>query len=320
MVTLTQRVEALRKVFRIARVSRDGCDLAVPCPSCKENNKTKLSINIETLQFHCWVCGVKGSKITRLVREHIGEDESSWLSHALGEDNDKFVQIEEEQEVLPDLPERSIPVVVCDSKDPNFRAVKRYCDRRGLTEHDLWKYRVCWSPDDRFQRRVIFASIDLVGDLNYWVSRSIDADSKIRYINCPVPKDKIIFNEIDLDFSKPVCIFEGPFDLIKTKVNGTCLLGSSISRTSKLLSRLVSAESEVILCLDRDVQDKESRIADRLSEWGLTVKIAKPPAKYKDFGETPRDEALKCIEKAKPWGYNASFTHKLSKISSGSLL
>ena len=167
---------------------------------------------------------------------------------------------------------------------------------------------------------MIFASVDAEGDLNYWVSRSIDPDSKFRYINCPVPKDRIVFNEIDVDFSKPVCIFEGPFDLIKTKANGTCLLGSSISESSRLLSKLVAFESEVILCLDRDVQDKENRIADRLTSWGLSVKIAKPTSKYKDFGEMPREEALKCIDKAKPWGYKSSFAHKLSKISSGSLL
>ena len=320
MITLTQRVDALKKVFRNVRVSRDGCDVAVPCPVCKTPDKLKLSVNIETLQYHCWVCGAKGSKIARLVREHIGESEGSWLAETLGEEPGNMLQHEEDAEPLPDLPDRSIPIVICDSKDPNFRAVKRYCERRGLTESDMWRYRICWSPEDRFQRRAIFASVDAEGDLNYWVSRSIDPDSKIRYINCPVPKDKIIFNEVDIDFSKPVCIFEGPFDLIKTKVNGTCLLGSSVSQTSMLLSRLVSSNSEVILCLDRDVQDKENRIADRLTSWGLSVKIAKPPAKYKDFGEMAREDAVKCIEKAKLWGYKSSFAHKLSKISSGSLL
>jgi hypothetical protein len=320
VVTLTQRIEALRKVFRHTRLSRDGCDIAVPCPACKSGEKTKLSINIENLKYHCWVCGAKGSNIVWLVKEHIGEDESQWLSAALGIDRDQIRAEVVEEEPTPDLPEGSIPIVICDSKDPNFRAVKRYCERRGLTESDLWRYRVCWSPADRFQRRAIFTSVDIVGDVNYWVSRSIDADSKMRYINCPVPKDKIIFNEIDVNFARPVCIFEGPFDLIKTKVNGTCLLGSSISRTSRLLSRLVASETEVILCLDRDVEEKESKIADRLTEWGLSVRIAKPPKKYKDFGETPREESIKCIESAKPWGYRSSFSFKLTKISSGSLL
>lgn len=320
MITLTQRVDAIRKVFRNARVSRDGCDVAVACPICKNPDKLKLSVNIETLQYHCWVCGAKGSKVTRLVREHVGESEGAWLSEALGEEDRKILQPEEDPEPTPELPTSATPLVICDSKDPNYRAVRRYCERRGLTESDLWKYRICWSPDDRFQRRVIFASVDTEGDLNYWVSRSIDPDSKMRYINCPVPKDKIIFNEIDVNFSEPVCIFEGPFDLIKTKANGTCLLGSSISRSSRLLSRLVASSSDVILCLDRDVQDKENRIADRLTEWGLTVKIAKPTSKYKDFGEMPREESLRCIDRAKLWGYKSSFAHKLSKISSGSLL
>lgn len=320
MITLTQRVDALKKVFRHIRVSRDGCDVAVPCPICKTPDKLKLSVNIETLQYHCWVCGAKGSKVTRLVRDHIGESEGSWLAESLGEELGNVSQHEEDPEPVADLPEKSMPLVICDSKDPNFRAVKRYCERRGLSESDLWRYRICWSSEDRFQRRIIFASVDAEGDLNYWVSRSIDPDSKFRYINCPVPKDRIIFNEIDVDFSKPVCIFEGPFDLIKTKANGTCLLGSSISESSRLLSKLVAFESEVILCLDRDVQDKENRIADRLTSWGLSVKIAKPTSKYKDFGEMPREEALKCIDKAKPWGYKSSFAHKLSKISSGSLL
>ena len=148
MITLTQRVDALKKVFRHIRVSRDGCDVAVPCPICKTPDKLKLSVNIETLQYHCWVCGAKGSKVTRLVRDHVGESESSWLAESLGEELGNVSQHDEDPEPVADLPEKSTPLVICDSKDPNFRAVKRYCERRGLSESDLWRYRICWSSED----------------------------------------------------------------------------------------------------------------------------------------------------------------------------
>ena len=69
-VTSTEKIRFLRGIFRDIQVSRDGNDAAVLCPNCKTDDKKKLSVNITTWKYHCWVCGIKGGNLKSLFKQY----------------------------------------------------------------------------------------------------------------------------------------------------------------------------------------------------------------------------------------------------------
>jgi ribosomal protein L37AE/L43A len=48
--------------------SLKGDEQAHYCPFCSHHKK-KLQINLETQQWHCWVCDSKGKRISSLLRK-----------------------------------------------------------------------------------------------------------------------------------------------------------------------------------------------------------------------------------------------------------
>ena len=106
--------------------------------------------------------------------------------------------------------------------------------------------------------------------MNYFVGRSIDG-SWPKYTNAGQSKKEIIFNELNIDFSKDVIIVEGAFDAIVSGENSVPLLGSTLKDGDLLFNRLVEAGSVVYMALDDDAKKKQSKIIELLLHYGLTV-------------------------------------------------
>ena len=70
MTDRTKKVSVLKAAFGTLEMSRDGEDVSVKCPKCAKpgSSKKKLVINLEKGMYHCWVCGIKGRNVVRLVR------------------------------------------------------------------------------------------------------------------------------------------------------------------------------------------------------------------------------------------------------------
>ena len=63
MQTKTEKIKIIEDVFGKGKVSRSGENISVSCPVCKRADKFKLSICLNTLKYHCWVCGKRGSDV-----------------------------------------------------------------------------------------------------------------------------------------------------------------------------------------------------------------------------------------------------------------
>lgn len=317
-VTSTEKIRFLRGIFRDIQVSRDGNDVAVPCPNCKTDDKKKLSINITTWKYHCWVCGIKGSNLRSVFKQyHTPEVLSAFKAQfGIGDDTSDFeVPIE-----VVTLPDGILPVpLVKTSKNPNHRACYGYLTRRGITERDMWYWKMCISKENRFDRRVIIPSFDATGDLNYYVSRTIDDDARPRYINSKANKTEIIFNDLMVDWTKPVTLVEGVFDAVKVGQNAIPILGSYLPQSAALFTKIVANELQVTLALDPDVIDKTHKIAQDFFSFGIDVRIADITG-YKDIGEMPKEIARQRVESATEWQKKTGILHRISKISSGSIL
>ena len=309
-----KRRKAVESVFGRTSVSSDGINCAVNCPACNENkkNKLKLIIRLDDGRYQCWVCGVKGSNIAFFASKH--KTNSAALFEIFGKKAKKS-EIEAPEELK--LPDGSC-FLLKDKLDPDQKATIRYITSRGLSRSDVYRWRLMYSPDRSYRRRVIVPSFDQEGKLNYYVARSIDDDRKPRYMNSRVPKNDIIFNEIDIDWKRSIVLVEGVFDAMKCGDNAVPILGSTLSKRSKLYKELTRHSSDVTLSLDPDLKQKSYIIANDLARDGCNVSISFAPSDL-DLGAMQKQEARKVISSRVAYDPMNALRLKIKNIKSGSV-
>ena len=317
MRSTTEKIDFITKNFGTVKVSREGSNIAVKCPSCKEK-KGKFSININTWMCHCWVCGKKSRNLYFILKEFKGRDCAEKFKSFFGIQDSKAGQENNELYEDKSLPEMFTLLANFKGRDPDMRDCIRYCKRRGLSESDLWYFRIGSSALPDFKRRIIIPSFDSEGILNYYVSRAIDRNRYPKYVNSEAKKIEIIFNEINIDWSKEITIVEGPFDLIKCDQNSTCLLGSKLSKKSKLFSKLIENKSSVLLALDPDMKSESHGIAKILTSFGCPVRILVNNTDS-DVGEMTKKQFISLSNRSIQWSRESSLRFKINSLKSGSI-
>lgn len=291
----------------------DGKNYQVKCPKCGKasSGKKKLHIDVDDLKYHCWVCGIKGRNVLYLAKKTRPDLD-------IGDIKVARKKVEEIEELLPEvfLPKGLVPVFR-ETKDPDVRAVRNYLKKRGLTAKDMHRWRIMTSSSGEYRRYAVFPSFDASGKLNYFLGRAID-DEVIRYKNAKNKKSKIVFNEIDIDWTKTVYLVEGVFDAVKCPENTIAMLGSEMPKRGELYSRLVRNQCDIVLSLDSDCKDKAYSIADSLTRAGCTVRVVFPRGN-KDLGDMTKREAFDVLSKAQSHTTYNSLRHKIERIRSGSI-
>ena len=324
MITTSIKVKTITSCFGDVKMSSSGNNVSVICPACADSDnhtrKKKLSIDVESGVYHCWVCEAKGSNIGKLAmtfKSQTGNANSKYLYELYKKKSKQPEQLCEESELLvAELP-TDFKLVYNLKKDKNYKRHFSYLESRGLDEYLMKKHRICVSNQFGFRDKVIFPSFDLSQNLNYFVSRTIIPDEKFKYKNFKGKKKEIIFREVDLDFKKELVLVEGVFDLINCPDNSTCMLGSWIDKNYLLFSKIIENKTPVILCLDPDAYNKSLKIAKSLSEYCIDVRISQH--KQRDFGSMTKKEAQYFINTSKHYD-NADFIgYLISDICSGSL-
>ncbi|MBK23592.1 MAG: hypothetical protein CME70_06255 [Halobacteriovorax sp.] len=162
-------------------------------------------------------------------------------------------------------------------------------------------------------------SFNADGDLNYFVARTIDDDSKMKYLNAKVPKKDVIFNEINIDWSSELTLVEGPFDLTKCNDNATCLLGSHFSEDYKLFQQIIKNSTPVLMALDPDVKLKTQEYARKLSSYGIRIRML-DLGQFSDVGEMSKLDFACALQKAKEWQPDDRLYNLFDTVKSGSIL
>lgn len=325
MSTVSEKANFIQKVFGSGRVG--GNNITVWCPVCAspEGSKKKLSIRLDDDVNHCWVCGWGARTLLPLIikygtAEEVHEYREKFLPEVIDVTKYKTSQeTVEADKILAKLPsDFKLLAFNTKTRDPDVKSVKRYVESRGITERELWYWRIGTSNDPALRRRAIIPSFDSKGALNYYVARAIDKVSYMKYTNADGDSIDIIFNELNIDWSKRLTIVEGAFDLIKCRGNATCVLGSNISEKSALFTQLLIHETPVVLALDNDMQGKTQKIAKFLKQYNIDVWIAQLGNK-KDPGEMTFAETDLAIANAQPWTWKNFLTFKLNHAASCSL-
>ena len=296
-------------------------EIAVMCPACSSDrpDKKKLVIRIATGMHHCWVCGLKGKNLKYTIKKYYPKEIQNY--NIVYGDTDKldYSKIEEKIE-LPEIPSGYVLLAQSlNSRDPDVRYTISYAKSRGLSQRDFWYFKLGTCTTGKFKRRLIVPSFDVDGNLNYYAGRAIDKTRIPKYINAKYPKKGLIFNEINLDWKKPITLVEGPFDLFRAGPNSTCILGSFLNENYLLFQKIIQNSCTVNLALDPDAYSKTVKIADKFHSYGIDVNIINCSG-YEDVGEMSKSEFSLRKSNSKKWDTNQKLTHLIRKIRSGSTI
>lgn len=301
-------LDLLNSVFdRKGKVHR-GPELTFHCPFCA-HHKRKLRVNVDTQQWHCWVCDAKGRFITNLIKKFKpGPNIFSELK-SIYQNSFETYTTKSKQEFVK-LPNEYKPLIV-NSDGVTYGHAIKYLAERGITKDDIIKYNIGYCVDGPYAGRIIIPSYNANAKLNYFVARSI-YPNKMKYKNPPVSKDVIIF-ELFINWNMPIVLCEGVFDAMAIKRNAIPLLGKTI--TDSLLKRLVNSNvPEIILALDPDALATSVKISQTLMRYGLNVsRLTLNDGDPSDIGFTQMQTELL---KSTPVN---SYELILQKIASGSI-
>jgi DNA primase len=145
-----------------------------------------------------------------------------------------------------------------------------YLKKRGINKSDILKYNIGYCEEGRYNNRIIVPSYDANGELNYFIARDINPDSKKKYDAPKCNKNELIGLEYFINWDVPIILCEGIFDAIAIKRNAIPLLGKSIPKA--LMLKLVQPNVKTVyVSLDRDALKDALSYAEQLLNLGKDV-------------------------------------------------
>ena len=266
-------------------------ELLYNCPNC-EHHKKKLSVNLMKGVFKCWVCEFSGKNLAFLIKKYGNqEDYIKWGSLGVPLSADSK-EVTEDKATLR-LPEEFITLCTV-SPQMLHSAPLNYLKKRGVTLKEIYRWKMGFCYRGRYRGRLIIPSFDTSGELSYFIARSYDGNN-IKYLNPPTTKD-VVFNDLMVDWSKPITLVEGIFDALKLE-NAIPILGSTLPTSSKLFQKILDKKPRVYMALDNDAQKKEEKIMKDLLLYGVELYKMSIPSGH-DLGDLSKEECANIKQKA----------------------
>ena len=291
--------------------SLKGDEQAHHCPFC-HHHKKKLQVNLETQQWHCWVCDAKGKRISSLLRRlHVDSHKLQKLHEIYGDDYIVYSKDSEEEKIELRLP-KEFKSLLKEPKgvNPTFRKVKHYADSRGITREDIIRYNIGYCDGGLYAGRIIIPSYDSDNRLNYFIARSVFDEEKFKYKNPPVSKNVIMF-ENQINWNEPITLVEGVFDAMSVKRNAIPILGKFIPK--KLMENIYDKSVKNInILLDKDAQEQALYYVVQLGNQGIKVRNIIPSDK--DAGEMGFSKVNHILKESKETGFDDVIKQKLFNL------
>jgi hypothetical protein len=333
--TQGQAIDYIEKVFGDGKPSNGGKNFSVVCPMCRQfkgssYSKQKLVIRTDNFWVHCWVCGYKARNLYKLIQKYHPANLPEYKQSFVNAEELEAHDIEETpEEVVVQLPVgfRLLGELVRDFDSIRSPVTRRYAQqaldylrRRNITSKSelwYWKLGITENREARCKYRIIIPSYDSNGDLSYWTARSWTRKPMFTYKNPPSDRRKVIFNELNIDWEEPLTIVEGPFDLLKANQNATAVLGSEeLTLEFALLQKIVIHQTPVVLAFDPDpkAQKKQFRLAKRLAEFDVPVRILEYPSRDRDIGDMTRNEFMELLASARQFTENYELRMRITSL------
>ena len=288
-----------------------GNEQAHHCPFC-HHHKKKLQVNLETQQWHCWVCDAKGRKIQTLLRRlHVDSKKIKKVYEIYGDDYIVSTTPTDEEKVELRLPSEFKSLLKKPKGlNPLYKKVVQYAKDRGISKEDIIRYNIGYCDSGIYNNRIIIPSYDLDNRLNYFIARSVFSEEKFKYKNPPISKNVTIF-ENQINWQKPITLCEGVFDAMSIKRNAIPLLGKFIPKT--LMDNIYKkGVKEIKILLDKDAQSQALYYVNYFMNNGITVTNILPTEK--DAGDMGFTKVNKILKQTKKSGFEDIISQKLMGI------
>ena len=276
-----QLIELLESVLGTSSLIRDGQEALFNCPSCK-HHKRKLSVNLPTQKFQCWVCGFKGHRSYKILKK-LNSSPSTFNRLKEIDSLYKFkTKVETKKESTINLPPEFNPIFPLGRDFTQDEALQYLVEERGLSKLDIVRYNIGYCDRGLYKDMIILPSYDNEGNLNYFVGRSFKKDSYIKHRQPKGANKDIIGFDLHINWDLPVILCESPLDAISIKRNAIPLYGKKIH--DKLMIKLMSSNTkEIYIALDTDALATAFKYAEKLLSLGKKIFIL-------DFGEKDPNE------------------------------
>ena len=289
--------------------SMKGDEQAHLCPFC-HHHKKKLQINLETQQWHCWVCDSKGKRIQSLLRKlQVDTHKLKKIYEIYGDDYVVYSNESDEDKIELRLP-NEFQSLLNEPKglSPMFRKVKLYAESRGITKEDIIRYNIGWCESGIYSGRIIIPSYDSNSRLNYFIARSVFDEEKFKYKNPPVSKNIIMF-ENQINWNEPITLVEGVFDAMAVRRNAIPLLGKFIPK--KLNENIYKkGVKKINILLDTDAQDQALYYTMQLQQQGIETNNIIPSDK--DAADMGFSNVNTILKESKKTEFSDIISQKLS--------
>ena len=280
------------------------------CPFC-HHHKKKLQVNLDTQQWHCWVCNSKGRSISSLLRKLNVDKRDLDRLHKIYGDEPAYSPTEE-YVIKLQLPKEFKQLYFKPSGlfNPIYNKAVHYLTQRGITDSEIVKYNIGYCEDGLYSGRIIIPSYDESGELNYFIARSFYEDEKMKYKNPPVNRDVIVF-ENQINWNEPITLVEGAFDAFSVKRNVIPLLGKFL--LSKLKNKIFEkGVKEITIMLDSDAIEDSTKHSEWFMKNGIKVKNIIPTGK--DAGELGYERVNELIKTTTETGWDDLVLAKLNNV------
>ena len=259
--------QLLESILGRSKSARGGDEAVFYCPSC-HHHKKKLTFNLSSQKFQCWVCNYKGHRAYQLLKKA----EAPGVAYGLLKEIDSQYNFKQapKQKIEANtlqLPKEAKPLT--NATDIMSRHAFHYLSQRGITPQDVVKYNIHYSEQGEFKNMVLIPSYDADGFLNYYVGRSFDKNAYIKHKLAFGTKDIIGF-EMYINWDLPVILCEGAFDAMTIKRNAIPLFGKKLSTT--LMKKIIESNvKKIYLVLDEDALKDAFQHAETFLSYGKKV-------------------------------------------------
>jgi hypothetical protein len=240
------------------------------CPFC-HHHKKKLQVNLNTQQWHCWVCDAKGSRITSLLRKLKVDSKSIQIIRDIyGNDDSNYNPTEDYPEKL-ELPKEYKPLYIKPkSINPIYNTAISYLKKRKIGMDLIIKYNIGYCEDGEYGGRIIIPSYDENNELNYFEARTFYDNVSLKYKKPPVSRNIIVF-ENQINWNEKITLVEGVFDSFSVRRNVIPLLSKYILPKLKNKIREMGVK-EINILLDPDAVKNSVNHSEYFIKNGISVK------------------------------------------------
>jgi len=257
---------------------KDKCQISFDCPVCsydvkgleKGDGKGNLEVNYRHHVYKCWACSETHEThgtINKLVKKYGARDHLKKYRLLIPENR---ILKHENNHTITGLPREFTPLDI-ERDDFDYQKAITYLNKRKIDLNLIKKFNIGYANTGDYRGRIIFPSYDEDNEINYYLGRSYDKYSKLKYKNPEVSKMEIIFNDGKINWDSNIYLVEGVFDHI-TLPNSIPMLGKVLNDV--LFKKLIDkAAAKVIIVLDYDAKKDAIKLYKRLNSTRLRNRV-----------------------------------------------